>query len=265
MLDETTGRHAIGLPGNLDLGRACASGARRLRFRNLSHDVDLRRIDHPEQHRSGSDVGTGRGVALGDDAAHRARERRTIPLASVAPPARAALYCARLASAAAKRALPAPRRNEPRRVASQARHPRSSTARRAPGRASQARARSALPRAPAELRKIARRGRRREQPRELLTTRHARSKRHVHDAGQATVDRRNHVCGAAWPRLEARRHTNGLANGLFLHDGGPEVQAPLLLLEEADAWCVLAGASGRGPCRFSVRIHVDFADTSARR
>ena len=108
-----------------------------------------------------------------------------------------------------------------------------------------------------QLRKIAGHGGRREQPRELLPSGHARPQRHVEDARQAAVNRSRDVSGAAGSGLQASRDTNRLAHGLLTNEGSPEVQAPLLLLEKTNAWRLLAGL---GCCRasgFGIGVHID--------
>ena len=101
---------------------------------------------------------------------------------------------------------------------------------------------------------------RREEPRELLSTGYARAKGDLHDARQAAIDGRDNVRGAARPRFEARRYAYRLTYRLLLNDRSTEIQAPLLFLEEADAWRVLAGASAGRVCGIGIRIHIDGAD-----
>jgi hypothetical protein len=42
-----------------------------------------------------------------------------------------------------------------------------------------------------------------------------------------------------------------------LHEGGPEVQAPLLFFQETDAGCILASWWRGSTGRFSIRVHID--------
>jgi hypothetical protein len=112
-----------------------------------------------------------------------------------------------------------------------------------------------------QLWKVGRRRRRRQQAGEFQSARHARTNRDVDDARQAAVDRRDHVSGAARSGFDARSHTNGLTDRLFLHDRCPEVQAPLLFLQEADARCGFSGARRGGAGGVSIRVHVDLAST----
>ena len=66
---QTACWHAALVAGHFNLRCRYQSRSRRLRFRDLSHDVYLRRVHHPEQDRAGSHVGPGRGVALSNHAA----------------------------------------------------------------------------------------------------------------------------------------------------------------------------------------------------
>ena len=101
---------------------------------------------------------------------------------------------------------------------------------------------------------------RREEPRELLSTRYARSKRDLHDARQTTIDGRDNVSGATRSRFEARRYAYRLTYRLLFHDRSTEIEAPLLFLQEADARRVLAGASASRVCGIGIRIHIHCAD-----
>ena len=175
------------------------------------------------------------------------------PSPSAAPPARAALYCARLASAAVEARLGL--------LLGRSRLVQTLFRRRACGRqplgacaiaCRQSQRRLGVGACPLKLRQIRRHRRRRHQAGELLTARDARAERHLDDARQSAVDRRDHVCGAARSGVETRRHADRFANRLFFHQRGREVQAPLLFLQETDAWRIVApaGAAARAAPTF---------------
>ena len=184
------------------------------------------------------------------------------PSASVAPPVRAALYCARLASAAVRRAVACSSadRASSRRLAGAApaaRQPLGALAIASrQGERGLGFGASSL-----KLRKVGRRRGWRQQPREFLSARHAGAKRDLHDACQPTVDGSDDIGSAARSRFEARGNTNGFTDRLLLHERRPEVEAPLLLLEETDAWRILGSCWRGGTGGLSIEVHLDVAYT----
>ena len=152
------------------------------------------------------DVRAGRGFTLRDHAADRRADDERAPRRPSAPPARAALYCARLASAAVEpRLAPALRLRVLRRAACRAR----------PGRRQPLGA-FAIPRRKCErglrlgaraleLRQIAGNRRRRQQPREFLPRETPAPNGDVGDTDESTIDRCNDVSRASGSGFEPRR------------------------------------------------------------
>ena len=254
---EAAGRQAIGLSGDLDFGGLREASARRLCFGNLTDDVDLCGIHHAEQHAAGGDVRSGCGIALSDHAAHGGADdeqpfgvggasracgvvlrqtclgRRQASLRLLLGGSR---LVQRLAGAAPRRQpfgpLAIARRQRERGLCLRARC--------SCGRSAGAEGGGSSRRVPAP--------------------RHAGAKR-----DSTTRVRRPSMERARRQRrqvsLRGARNANRFSNRLFLHERGPEVQAPLLFLQEADAWRILACGWRGGTGGFSVRMHVDFADT----
>ena len=250
-----------GSPGDLDLGRARESGARRLRFRNLPDDVDLRRIDHAEQDRSRGNVGTRRGIALGDHAAHRRpNDERSLCVGRAAGARGVVLRQAGLGGSKTRLGLLLGRTSlvEPlrrRRTCARQALCAFPVAGRQRERGLRFRAR------PLKLRKVAGRGRRRQQPRELLPTRD--TSRQAARPRRASADRQ-------WAQPRRRRRLaspRGAPEREWIH--GPPALARAAVPKSRLHCCsfrkLMPGASsppGGAAARagFSIRVHIDVAN-----